>query len=184
MVRKKPKQDKAGEPKKMTIKDVAERTGLSVYTIRYYAREGLLPSVQRDKNGVRSFAEEDLESVYIIECLKNCDMSIQEIKDFTRWTMEGDSTIDKRLALFQEKYNLLQEKVWRMQETLEALQYKVWFYQTAKLAGTVAVHDRMKPEDVPAKMREIRSRMKHVERLAKGKLLLEKIERQKEGDTQ
>ena len=76
--------------KPMTIKDVSERTGISVYTLRYYAREGLLPSVERDKNGVRYFTEADLESVYIIECLKNCDMSIQEIKDFTRWTMEGD----------------------------------------------------------------------------------------------
>lgn len=166
--------------KPMTIKDVSERTGISVYTLRYYAREGLLPSVERDNNGVRIFTEADLESVYIIECLKNCDMSIQEIKDFTRWTMEGDSTIDQRLALFQDKYNVMQEKMWKMQETLEALQYKVWFYHTAKQAGTVAVHDRMKPEDVPEKMRQIRDRMKHVERLTKGKPLWEKATRQKE----
>ena len=51
----------------MTIKDVSERTDLSVYTLRYYAREGLLPSVERDNNGVRTFTEADLESVYIIE---------------------------------------------------------------------------------------------------------------------
>ena len=169
MVQKEPKQSKAGKPKKMTIKDVAERTGLSVYTIRYYAREGLLPSVQRDKNGVRFFTEEDLEYVYIIECMKNCGMSIKEMRDFTNWTLEGDATIDKRLALFQEKYNLMQEKMWRMQEVQEALQYKVWFYQTAKKAGTIAVYDTMKPEEIPAKMREIRSRMKHVERLTNEK---------------
>ena len=165
--------------KKMTIKDVAERTGLSVYTIRYYAREGLLPGVERGKNGIRYFTEADLESVYIIECLKNCDMSIEEMKDFTRWTLEGDSTIDQRLALFQDKYNLMQEKMWRMQETLEALQYKVWFYNTAKQAGTIAVHDTMKLEEIPLKMREIRDRMKHVERLVSSKALLEKIKRQK-----
>ena len=166
--------------KPMTIKDVSKRTGISVYTLRYYAREGLLPSVERDKNGVRYFTEADLESVYIIECLKNCDMSIQEIKDFTRWTMEGDSTIDQRRALLKEKHKVMQEKMWKMQETLEALQYKVWFYHTAKQAGTVAVHDRMKPEDVPEKMRQIRDRMKHVERLTKGRPMWEKAKQQKE----
>ncbi len=159
----------------MTIKDVAERTGLSVYTVRYYAREGLLPNVQRDKNGVRVFTEIDLETIYIIECLKNCDMTIREIKDYIQWNIEGDSTIDKRLALFQEKYNLIQEKIWRMQEIQDALRYKVWFYQTAKRAGTVEVHDRMKPEDIPLKMREIRARMKHAEGVVNGKELLSKI---------
>ncbi|WP_278969362.1 MerR family transcriptional regulator [Megasphaera elsdenii] len=166
----------------MTIKDVSERTDLSVYTLRYYAREGLLPSVERDNNGVRTFTEADLESVYIIECLKNCNMSIQEIKDFTRWTMEGDATIDKRLALFQEKYNVMQKKMWKMQETLEALQYKVWFYHMAKQAGTVAVHDSMKPEDVPEKMCQIRDRMKHVERLTKERKFWDKVRKQR--DTQ
>ena len=42
-----------------------------------------LPQVDANKIGVRHFTEEDLESIYIIECLKNCNMSIQEIKDFT-----------------------------------------------------------------------------------------------------
>lgn len=127
----------------MTIKDIAERTGHSVYTIRYYVREGLLPGAQRDKNGVRHFTEEDLESIYIIECLKNCDMSIQEIRDFTRWTLAGDSTIDLRLKLFREKYDVLCDKMTKLQETLEAVRYKIWFYETAAQAGSVAVHDKL-----------------------------------------
>lgn len=159
----------------MTIKDIAERTGRSVYTIRYYVREGLLPGARRDKNGVRHFTEEDLESVYIIECLKNCDMSIQEIKDFTQWTLAGDSTIEQRLKLFRDKYALLHDKLAKLQETLDAVRYKIWFYETAAAAGSVAVHDELTPEEIPDEMREIRARMKHVERLTNEKLLLEKI---------
>ena len=159
----------------MTIKDIAERTGHSVYTIRYYVREGLLLGAQRDKNGVRHFTEEDLESIYIIECLKNCDMSIQEIRDFTRWTLAGDSTIDLRLKLFREKYDVLCDKMTKLQETLEAVRYKIWFYETAAQAGSISVHDKLSPDEVPDEMREIRARMKHVERLTKEKTLLEKI---------
>ena len=162
----------------MTIKDVAARTGHSVYTIRYYVREGLLPGAKRDKNGVRHFTEEDLESIYIIECLKNCDMSIQEIKDFTRWTLEGDSTIGQRLKLFRDKYALLQNKMAKLQETIEAVRYKIWFYEMSAEAGTIAIHEELSPEEIPSEMKNIRARMKHVERLTNEKLLLEKISTQ------
>ena len=161
----------------MTIKDVAERTGHSIYTIRYYVREGLLPGAQRDKNGVRHFTEEDLESIYIIECLKNCNMSIQKIKDFTQWTLAGDSTIEQ-LKLFREKYALLQDKPAKLQETLEAVRYKIWFYETAAQAGTIAIHDEISTEEIPDEMRNIRARMKHVERLTGEKTLLDKISAQ------
>ena len=110
-----------------TIKDVAKKTGLTPYTIRYYAKEGLLPTIGRNEHGVRQFKEADLEAIYIIECLKNCGMQIKEIKEFTEWTLEGDVTIGKRLEMFREKYGILQQKMKQMQETLEALKYKVWF---------------------------------------------------------
>ena len=108
-----------------TIKTVSEKTGLTPYTIRYYAREGLLPTIQRNASGVRCFQEEDLEAIYIIECLKNCGMSIKEIKNFTDWTLAGDSTIEQRLQLFREKYAAMQEKILQMNETLDALRYKI-----------------------------------------------------------
>ena len=147
-----------------TIKEVAEKTGLSPYTIRFYATEGLLPMIKRNENNVRIFEESDLESIYIIECLKNCGMTLKEIKKFTDWTLEGDSTIENRLKLFQEKFCELQEKISKMNETLDALRYKIWFYETAKKFGSIKVHDDENFE-VPAEMKEIRERMKHVERV-------------------
>ena len=152
--------------KKMTLKDVAERTGISIYTLRFYAREGLFAGVHRDKNGTHIFAETDIETVYIIECLKKCGMSIREIRDFTQWTLEGDATIGKRLKLFREKYAAMKKEAQKVNEVVDALRYKVWFYETAEKAGSVKVHDTMKPEEIPDDMREIRSRMKHAERLA------------------
>lgn len=156
-----------------TVKDISKITGLTPYTIRYYAKEGLLPTIKRNNHGVRQFKEADLEAIYIIECLKNCGMTIKEIKEFTDWTLEGDSTIDKRLRLFREKYEAMQEKIRQLKETLDALKYKVWFYEKAQEAGTIEVHDKMKPEEVPPEMKEIRDRMKHVERVARRNFWLE-----------
>ena len=149
------------------MKEVARRTGLSVYTLRYYAREGLFQMVERDRCGVYRFTEADMESVYIIECLKGCGMSIREIREFTDWTLAGDATIGRRLALFEEKRALMEEELRKRQEVLDALRYKVWFYRKAVEAGTIDVHDRMAPEDVPEDMRDIRARMSHAERLTR-----------------
>ena len=83
--------------------------------------------------------------------------------------MAGDSTIEKRLQLFRQKFNDLQEKICRMNETLDALKYKVWFYETAEKAGSVDVHENLK--NVPPEMSEICSRMKHVDRFTDRNLL-------------
>ena len=147
-----------------TIKDVAKKTGLTTYTIRYYAAEGLLPTIKRNSHGTSIFSDEDLESIYIIECLKNCGMKLKEIKQFIDWTLEGDATIENRLQLFREKYSEMQEKISKMNETLDALKYKVWFYETAKNFGSINVHDEENLE-VPEEMKKIRERMKHVERV-------------------
>lgn len=62
-----------------TVKEVSQKTGLSPYTIRYYLREGLFPSIERDSNGTRLFSKTNIESLYIIECMKRYGMTIREI---------------------------------------------------------------------------------------------------------
>ena len=61
-----------------SIGEAAQKAGISASTLRYYEKEGLLPSIKRDKNGIRSFTDEDLQSLRIIECLKATEMSIKE----------------------------------------------------------------------------------------------------------
>ena len=53
-----------------TIKKVSQMTGLSIPTIRYYDKEGLLPDLQRKESGYRVFSDRDLEAIDLIECFK------------------------------------------------------------------------------------------------------------------
>jgi MerR family transcriptional regulator, aldehyde-responsive regulator len=39
----------------MAIQEVAEQTGISAYTIRFYEKSGVLPPIQRTENGIRQF---------------------------------------------------------------------------------------------------------------------------------
>ena len=148
-----------------TVKDVAEKTGLTPYTIRFYLKEGLLPGVERSASGTRLFKESDFEQIYMIECLKNCGMTIAEIAQYFQWYQEGDQNIDKCLALFQQKEAEIDRMIDLLKECKDAARYKIWYYQTAKEAGTLSVHDCKGDLIAPEEMKEIRSRMKNVRRL-------------------
>ena len=53
-----------------TIKEVSALTGLSIPTLRYYDKEGLLPDLRRKESGYRIFSDEDLYVLELIECFK------------------------------------------------------------------------------------------------------------------
>ena len=60
-----------------SIGEVAEIIGVPTSTLRYYDKEGILPFVKRTEGNVRSFTDEDLEWLRVIECLKKTKMSIK-----------------------------------------------------------------------------------------------------------
>lgn len=56
----------------MNVKNVAERLGVSEYTIRYYTNEDLIPHLKRDKNNSRVFDEESIKWLEMIILLRTC----------------------------------------------------------------------------------------------------------------
>lgn len=141
-----------------TVGETAKRFGVAPSTLRYYDKEGLLPFVERSGSGIRMFKSEDMDWLAIIECLKKTGMPIKEIKQFVDWCMQGDSTIGQRLELINSRRNEVLRQMEQLEKTLETLDYKQWYYETAKKAGTCAVHDNMKPEDIPEKFRRFRKK--------------------------
>jgi DNA-binding transcriptional MerR regulator len=85
-----------------TVKDVAKITGLSIYAIRFYDKEGLMPFVSRNQSRTRVFTESDIKQIMTICCLKNTGMQIKDIKKYIDYYMEGSNTIDSRKKLMME----------------------------------------------------------------------------------
>ena len=144
-----------------TVNDVAKRTKLSVHTIRYYAKEGLIPNIERSESGIRMFKESDLEWFFLIDCMKKTGMSIKDIKAFSDLYKQGDSTIDQRLDMFIQRRRDLEKQIDEMQEILDIVKYKLWYYQTAKEAGTTAIHNTIKEEDIPEVIRAIMKKRRY-----------------------
>ena len=85
-----------------SIGDVAEEMNLPTSTLRYYDRKGLLPFVDRDSAGRRSFKDNDLNFLQVIECMKKCGMTITEIRHFIDLCMQGDVTLMGRYELLEK----------------------------------------------------------------------------------
>ena len=134
-----------------TIGEMAKKLNVAPSTLRYYDKEGLLPFVERSAGGIRMFKDSDFGWLYTIECLKKTGMPIKEIKHFIDWCIEGDATIDKRLALINRQREAALQQLKQVQDTLDMLDYKRWYYETAKAAGTCDVHKTMPEEDIPEK---------------------------------
>lgn len=145
-----------------TVCEVAKRLNLSPHTIRFYAKEGLLPFVDRDQNGNRIFKEADFERLFIIASLKRAGMSIKQIREFTRLCDQGDSTIAQRLKIIMEQREAVEEQITELQDALDVLKYKTWLYEVALEAGTTAVHDNMSLEDMPPNIRRIKERIRRL----------------------
>ena len=141
------------QEKAYTIGEMAQRVGVAPSTLRYYDKEGLLPFVHRSHGNIRLFRESDISWLSVIECLKQTGMPIREIKKFVDWCMQGDATIPERLALIRQQRESVLKQMEQLQKTLDTLDFKLWYYETANAAGTCAIHQNMRDEDIPPEIR-------------------------------
>ncbi len=67
-----------------SISDVAEKSGISSYTLRYYERIGLLPPPRRTSGGKRFYTEVDIHFIKFLKSLKQTGMLLSEIQEFIK----------------------------------------------------------------------------------------------------
>ncbi|PMC38652.1 MerR family transcriptional regulator [Bacillus sp. UMB0899] len=132
--------------KTYSISEVAKELNLTVYTLRYYDKEGLMPFVERRSNGTRLFKESDIGALKVIECLKSTGMPIKEIKNFIDWCSDGDSTLQQRYDMFIERKANVESQLEELKKTMELIEHKCWYYKTALDAGTEDIHKNNKIE--------------------------------------
>ncbi|MGY0563460.1 MAG: Cd(II)/Pb(II)-responsive transcriptional regulator [Paraglaciecola chathamensis] len=63
----------------MKIGQLADKTGLSIQTIRFYERKALLAAPQRTQSNYRSYSDEALKQLLFIKQCRALDMTIEEI---------------------------------------------------------------------------------------------------------
>lgn len=139
----------------MQIGEMSKKTGLSISTLRYYDKHGLLQNIGRSNGGIRKFDDKDLEALRIIICLKTSGMKISEIKQFMDWCNEGEATIDKRLNMFYEQEKNINKQIDILNNSLKLIKFKQWYYETAKKDGTEKSVKDMNLNDYPDDVRKL-----------------------------
>lgn len=109
----------------MTIKEAAQKTGISADNLRYYERIGLIPPVPRKENGIRDFDQRTLEWIDFVIKFKRAGMSLESIAEYMRLATQGDSTRAARKEILQQTRNALQKKLEELQEAIAFADYKI-----------------------------------------------------------
>jgi len=114
----------------LTISEVAERTGLSTHTLRYYEREGLmLAPVDRASSTHRRYRPADVEWVLFLTKLRLTSMPIARMRDYVELARRGDdSSADRLELLLIHRMNVVRQ-LEEITASLAAIDYKIGLYQ-------------------------------------------------------
>ncbi len=86
-----------GKPKAtMHIGELAERTGLSLRTIRHYDEVGILPATSRTEGGFRVYTEGDFERLMLIRRMKPLGFTLEEMQTLLSVTDALQAATDPR----------------------------------------------------------------------------------------
>lgn len=107
-----------------TISQAAERSGLSIHTLRYYDKEGLLPFIDRH-NGTRVFSEQDMDWIDLIRCLKQTKMSIKDQRSLIQHCTDNDAVLDKGMQILLDHKRQVEAQLEELKSSLDTIHYKI-----------------------------------------------------------
>lgn len=113
----------------MTISEVSKKYNITADTIRYYEKEGLIPTVPRNKNGIRDFDENSCGWIEFIKCMRSAGLEIETLKRYVSLFRQGTKTVKERKILLEEQREKLLKKQEDIKATLDRLNYKIEKYE-------------------------------------------------------
>jgi MerR family transcriptional regulator, aldehyde-responsive regulator len=120
----------------MNITEASNASGLSVDTIRFYEKTGMLPPAPRDKRGWRNFGAEEVEWLRNLERLRATGMPLTDVRRFAVLVHTSDANdpevAAERLAILQSHAGRLVERQRQLDACKIYLDHKISVY--SKLA--------------------------------------------------
>nr|BBH86458.1 MerR family transcriptional regulator [Thermosporothrix sp. COM3] len=108
-----------------SIQQVAEKTGLSIDTLRYYERIGLLEPVSRTTSGHRRYRQKDIDWIGLVIDLRETGMPLAQIRHFAMLRRQGKATASERLHILEQHQQALLQQMQKLEQHMSALQSKI-----------------------------------------------------------
>lgn len=112
----------------MTIKEVSERTGISIDNLRYYERIGLIPRIPRNKSGIRDYDERAIQWIEFVMKFKRAGASLDSIIEYINLAGDKNDTKESRREILLEVKDNLTDQIERLQECLNNIEFKLENY--------------------------------------------------------
>ena len=111
-----------------SMKEACALTNMTYENLKFYCNEGLVPNVKRNKRNYRVFDDHDIKWIQSLTCLKNCGMSIAEMKEYLALCLEGKGSIPQRKVILANKKEALLQSIADLQEAVAYIDWKQNFY--------------------------------------------------------
>lgn len=119
----------------LTIKQVAQTTGLSIHALRYYEKVGLLAPIQRASNGHRRYSAEDITWLEFLVRLRETGMSIQKVLVFADLVRKCPNEVGERRALLEEHRERVKKNLEELTHHLHIIEMKIEHYKHLEASG-------------------------------------------------
>jgi len=115
----------------LTPAQMADQSGVSIDTLRYYEREGLINTVERSSSGHRRYSADDVLWVKVLCCLRDTGMSIEQLRQYCKLGKQGDHTQPERMELLIQHKDIVLNQIATMNESIKLIDHKIDFYRSA-----------------------------------------------------
>ena len=107
----------------MKIQELAEKTGLTAYTIRFYEKEGFLDSrhVQREENNYRNYSDEALKRLKLVKKFQGVGCTLAELKEILRDHDTNTLTNLQVIEWIRQKISEIERKKYELDQILGTL---------------------------------------------------------------
>jgi DNA-binding transcriptional MerR regulator len=123
-------------PAGLSIAEASRRTGVSVHTLRYYERAGLVVTpIDRTAGGRRRYHQLDLKWIVVCTKLRATGMPIKSIRRYAQLVAAGPGNEKERLALMEAHRADVTAKLAEIQENLKLIDHKIDVYRGSLAAG-------------------------------------------------
>lgn len=111
-----------------TMKETCEITGLTYDALKFYCNKGLVPFHKRDKHNRRIFTDNNLAWLKNLKCLKQCNMTIEEMQEYLGLCLKGESTLNERREMIERKEQDARSRIAELKQTIDFLAWKKSLY--------------------------------------------------------
>jgi DNA-binding transcriptional MerR regulator len=118
----------------LTPAATADRTGVSIDTLRYYEREGLIGPIARTAGGRRQYSEDDVFWIGLVTCFRAAGLGIADLRGFVAMLRAEHSPQD-RVAFLRERRTAMEQQVAALLRAIGVLDEKIGHYSGAAAAA-------------------------------------------------